>query len=140
MTCFAMTSQQTRLRPRANVHMEEGRLFPTSYASRHWLRCSRAQVSCLLLTSLIPVALYGLNLALCGIAFSLLRAELQRQYKDDATMSEHHARTQRKTIFSLFLYLTSVGTAWISVYISEAIFVLIAVIYFLPEKLSDGDE
>ncbi len=88
----------------------------------------------------LPVALYGLNLALSGGAFCLLRGELQRQYRDDEKMSVHHARIQRKSILSFLLYLLSVGAAWISVYISEAIFVIIPLLYFLPENLAGEDD
>jgi hypothetical protein len=34
-----------------------------------------------------PVALYGLNLAMCGFAFWILRIELARQHRHDPEMS-----------------------------------------------------
>jgi uncharacterized membrane protein len=39
-----------------------------------------------------PVSLYGFDLALCGIAFWLLRIEMVRQHRHDPEMSEYHSR------------------------------------------------
>ena len=81
-----------------------------------------------------PVSLYGLDLTLCAIAFLLLRVEMVRQHRHDPEMSEYHARMQTKNLFSAFIYLAAAGSAHISIYISYFIYVLIPVVYFLPEK------
>lgn len=59
----------------------------------------------------------GLNLALCGVAFGLLRLELVRQHRDKPEMSEDHSRIQLKNLFSAFLYLMAAGLAHTSIYI-----------------------
>jgi uncharacterized membrane protein len=82
----------------------------------------------------MAVALYGLNLGLCGWAFYLLRMELLRQEIAGSALAEHHAAMQRKNRFSAGLYLLSVPLAYISIYASFFIFVLIPAMYFLPEK------
>lgn len=82
----------------------------------------------------MAVALYGLDLTLCAVSFVMLRSELARQYRDDPEMSEYHAAMQRKNAFSATLYLLSAPLAYISIYFSYFIFILIPVIYFLPEK------
>jgi len=86
-----------------------------------------------------PLALYGLNLAMCGFAFWILRIELARQHRHDPEMSEYHSRVQLKNLFSGFLYLSAAALAHVSVYISYFIYVLIPVIYFLPEKKLAAD-
>jgi uncharacterized membrane protein len=81
-----------------------------------------------------PVSLYGIDLAFCGLAFWLLRIEMVRQHRHDPEMSEYHSRMQTKNLFSAFVYLTAAGTAHTSIYISYFIYVLIPLLYFLPEK------
>lgn len=82
----------------------------------------------------MAVALYGLDLAMCGGAFWLLRAELVRQDQRDGHLNEYHARVQRKNLFSASLYFLAVPLAYVSVYASFFIFILIPATYFLPEK------
>jgi uncharacterized membrane protein len=81
-----------------------------------------------------PVSLYGLDLSLCGLSFWILRLELARQHRPDPEMSEYHSRIQLKNLFSAFLYLAAAGLAPVSIYISYFIYILIPVLYFLPEK------
>ena len=87
-----------------------------------------------------PVSLYGLNLAMCGFAFWLLRIELTHQHRDNPEMSEYHSRIQLKNLFSAFLYLTTAGLAHVSIYISYFIYVLIPALYFLPERKLVSDQ
>jgi uncharacterized membrane protein len=81
-----------------------------------------------------PVALYGLDLACCSVAFLLLRAELVRQCRDLPELAEYHSKVLRKNAFSLFLYLLSAALAYIRVEVAYAIFIMVAASYFLPEK------
>jgi uncharacterized membrane protein len=82
----------------------------------------------------MAVALYGLDLAMCGSAFYLLRTELVQQESQDRNLRDYHERVQRKNAFSAGLYFLSVPLAYVSVYASFFIFALIPAIYFLPEK------
>ena len=88
----------------------------------------------------MAVAFYGLDLFLCATGFYLLRTELVRQSRHDSAMTEYHQRIQRKNALSGALYLLSVPLAYVSIYASFFIFVLIPVMYFLPEKTLGGDE
>jgi len=89
----------------------------------------------------MAVALYGLDLTLCSSAFYFLRAELARQHSHDSEMSEYHRGMQRKNALSLLLYLSSAVLAYVSVYLSFFVFILIPAMYFLPEKkLADSEK
>jgi len=88
----------------------------------------------------MAVAFYGLDLFLCATGFYLLRTELVRQSRHDSAMTEYHLRIQRKNALSGALYLLSVPLAYVSIYASFFIFVLIPAMYFLPEKTLGGDE
>jgi uncharacterized membrane protein len=81
----------------------------------------------------MAVALYGLDLTLCSSAFCLLRMELIRQ-EQDFEMKEYHRAIQRKNGISFLLYLSSVPLAYVSIYLSFFVFVLIPALYFLPER------
>lgn len=82
----------------------------------------------------LAVALYGLVLALCGVAFDLLRREIARQQLDDAALSAVHRRSNRRNALSVLLYLAAVPLAWVSVWLSVAIYVLVPLVYFMPGR------
>ena len=86
----------------------------------------------------MAVALYGLDLTLCSAAFYLLRTELVRQAANNPEMVEYHYRVQRKNVVSFLLYLSSVPLAYVSIYASFFVFMLIPALYFLPEKKLAG--
>lgn len=82
----------------------------------------------------LPVALYGLDLSLCGFAFVILRGDLVHQHRHNAEMSGYHTRMRSKNLISALLYGSAVGLAYVSVYLSYAIYFAIPLAYFLPEK------
>ncbi|HVI77303.1 MAG TPA: hypothetical protein VM715_03925, partial [Candidatus Acidoferrum sp.] len=82
----------------------------------------------------MAVALYGLDLTMCAAAFCLLRMELIRQERHDLELVEYHRGILRKNLLSLSLYLSSAPLAYVSIYASFFVFVLIPAIYFLPER------
>ena len=82
----------------------------------------------------LPVALYGGVLTLSAASFTLLRVVLVRHDRSDPELAEHHQAVLRKNVFSTALYASSVPFAFVSVPLAFAIFVLIPVLYFLPER------
>jgi uncharacterized membrane protein len=87
----------------------------------------------------LAVALYGLDLFLCTSGFYFLRMELIRQSRDDMTLVKYHNGIQRRSAFAAALYLLSVPLAYLTIYASFAIFVLLPALYFLPEKTVAGE-
>ena len=87
----------------------------------------------------MAVALYGIDLFFCASGFYFLRTELIRQSGHDSTMVDYHRGVQRKNAFSGALYLLSAPLAFVSIYASFFIFVLIPAMYFLPEKRLAGE-
>lgn len=87
----------------------------------------------------MAVALYGLDLALCGSAFYILRTELVRREPDD-NLRDYHGGIQRKNALSVALYSLSVPLAYVSIYASFFIFALVPAMYFLPEKRLAGTD
>jgi uncharacterized membrane protein len=80
------------------------------------------------------VALYGVVLSLCSVAFVLLRWAILQHHRDNPEMFRYHRHTAFKNISSLLLYLASMGLAFVDVRISYFIFVFVALSYFLPER------
>jgi uncharacterized membrane protein len=82
----------------------------------------------------LPVSLYGLVLFFCGVAFDLLRREIAHQQLDDATLTMVHRRSNWRNAASAVLYLAAVPLAWVSVWLSVAIYLLIPLVYFMPGR------
>ena len=82
----------------------------------------------------LAVALYGLDLFLCTTGFYLLRIELIRQSRDDAALIKYHKSIQRKNAIAAVLYFLCVPLAYLTIYASFGIFILLPALYFLPEK------
>ena len=72
---------------------------------------------------------------MCSMAFILLRIVLTCQDRHDPELAKYHAMIQRKNAFSGVLYFLSVPLAYVSIYASFFIFILIPAMYFLPEKM-----
>jgi uncharacterized membrane protein len=82
----------------------------------------------------LPVALYGLVLAVASWSFTPLRRVIAEQHTDRPDLSEHHGRALVKNRFSPGLYLLGAALASVSVWISFALFVSVPVMYFMPER------
>ena len=82
----------------------------------------------------LPVALYGLVLFFAGAAFDLLRRVIAKGQADDPALAALHRRSDRTNAIGAFLYLASVPLAWVSVWLSVFIFLLVPVVYFMPGR------
>jgi uncharacterized membrane protein len=83
----------------------------------------------------LAVALYGLVLGANILAFALLRLRIVRMTETGAALDAHHTRILRRNILGAALYGASVPLAFVSVFISMAIFVAVPAMFFLPEPL-----
>ncbi|MGZ5786088.1 MAG: TMEM175 family protein [Ramlibacter sp.] len=82
----------------------------------------------------LPVALYGLVMFFSGVAFDLLRREIAQDSGADPTLAEVHRRSNWRNAVAAALYLASAPLAWVSVWISVSIYVLVPLIYFMPGR------
>jgi uncharacterized membrane protein len=86
------------------------------------------------------VALYGVVLSFCSVAFALLRWGILQHHRDNPEMFHYHRRNAFKNVYSLLLYIASVPLAFIDVRVSYFIFVFVALSYFVPErKLAEAE-
>ena len=81
----------------------------------------------------LAVAFYGAILALNSVSFTFLHRCAACLGDRDGHLDDIHRRIIRKDWFFTSIYLLSVPLAYVSVYLSLAIFVIIPAAYFFPE-------
>jgi len=81
----------------------------------------------------IPVALYGVVLLLCAIAFTILARILVAHHGKDSTLAIAIGSDHKGKI-SLLLYASAIPLAFVDPRISLALYVTVAVIWFAPDR------
>jgi len=80
----------------------------------------------------LPTALYGFVLLMAGIAYWFLeRAIIAEQGRDSVLASA--VGKDWKAKFSLILYAAAVGLSFVNQWIADAIYVTVAVMWFIPD-------
>jgi uncharacterized membrane protein len=77
-------------------------------------------------------ALYGIIQLACGVSFMVLTDLIAAQHTDDAVFIARQRALVRKNRVSTALYILAIPAAFVSPYLSIAIFVTIAAIYVSP--------
>lgn len=80
------------------------------------------------------VAVYGLMLNICGIAYTILRRNIMTGHEFSSKMLDALKKQSRKETLSTALYISSVPLAFVNPIISGAIFVIVAVLWLIPDK------
>jgi uncharacterized membrane protein len=80
-----------------------------------------------------PTALYGVILLLAGGAYTLLQQTIIRDQGEHSILAKAVGRDQKGNL-SLVLYFIAVPCAFLDVRISEAIYVGVALIWFVPDR------
>ncbi|MGG4106900.1 TMEM175 family protein [Paenibacillus lautus] len=80
-----------------------------------------------------PTALYGIILLLAAFSYWLLQRMIMNQHFGDSSFVGAIGKDWKGKLSPL-LYLTAALTAYVSVWISGFFFVLVAVIWFMPDK------
>ncbi|HXE23237.1 MAG TPA: TMEM175 family protein [Rhodoferax sp.] len=88
----------------------------------------------------LAITVYSLNLAASAVAYEMLRRGVAAQQPDNTALADMHKRAGRRNQMSIALYLASAPLAYVSVWISIAIFIAMIAVYFKPgptiERLS----
>ncbi|MBK6773104.1 MAG: DUF1211 domain-containing protein [Ignavibacteria bacterium] len=97
--------------------------FPTAFIGEHPV-------------SMIPVMLYGAVLFFAGVSFNLmLRYAVKAKLFHKSVSDEVLNQSVKRGVIGPVVYFVSIISAFISVYVSLAIFLLVPVIYFIPQKI-----
>ena len=81
----------------------------------------------------LPVAVYGVDLALCAIAYTILAVMLRRLHGNDTAFARALGN-DRKGKISLGFYIAAVPLAFVNQWIAVALYVLVTMIWFVPDK------
>jgi uncharacterized membrane protein len=81
----------------------------------------------------VPTAVYGLLLLLAGTAYYILQRCIVRREGHDSTLAAAIGADVKGKL-SMLLYLSAIGLAFISTAISDAIYILIALIWLIPDR------
>ena len=81
----------------------------------------------------LPVAAYGFVLLLCGLSYFVLSRMLIAVNGRDSALAKALG-ADRKAITSLLLYTAAIPIAFIDPRVSGALYVLVAVIWFVPDR------
>jgi uncharacterized membrane protein len=81
----------------------------------------------------LPVALYGINLLLAGIAYFILAHALISLHGVDSALAQALGNDFKGKI-SVLIYLVAVPLAFFSPLVAGALYVLVAVIWLVPDR------
>ncbi len=79
-----------------------------------------------------PVALYGLNLLLAGVAYFILVRSLLKVHASDSTLATALGSDFKGRI-SVIIYLVAVPLAFLSAWIAYGLYVLVAAMWLIPD-------
>ena len=89
--------------------------------------------------SLWPVALYGVNLIMAAVAYYLLAHCLVDLHGKDSTFAKALGN-DRKGKISLVIYAAGIGLSFVHPLIGFAVYVMVAAIWFIPDKRFENHE
>jgi uncharacterized membrane protein len=81
----------------------------------------------------LPTAVYGVSLLMPALAFLILQAALVRSESDERHLRSALGRNW-KGIASPIGYLVGIGLAYVDARLALAMFILIAVLWFIPDR------
>ena len=80
----------------------------------------------------LPVALYGFVLLMAGVAYYLLERILIAHHSEDSALARAVGK-DFKGLASVFLYVVAIALAFVNPWVSCAVYVLVAVMWFIPD-------
>jgi len=81
----------------------------------------------------LPTAIYGVNLVLAAIAYTILTITIIRAHGPGSEL-QRAIGSDFKGKVSIALYVTAVPCAFVHVYISDAIYVAVAMMWLVPDR------
>jgi uncharacterized membrane protein len=81
----------------------------------------------------LPAALYGVVLVMAGVAYFILVRFLLALHGTDSTLAAAIGR-DFKGIVSVLIYLPAIPLAYVSTWISFALYLTVAAIWFIPDR------
>ena len=80
-----------------------------------------------------PVAIYGINLILCALAWEILGRVLLARHESGSLLAQA-LRRHAKEWASLALYATAIGMAFVQPWIACGLYAVVAAMWFVPDR------
>jgi len=81
----------------------------------------------------VPTAAYGFVLLMAAVAFTILQAVLTAQQPEHSRLKTA-VRDRRKEWLSMAIYVSAIPLAFVNQWISDALFVTVALIWLVPDR------
>ena len=82
----------------------------------------------------LPTAVYGFDLFMCAISYTLLQSKLTKHSEGENTLLAEAVGIDIKGKISLALYLIAIGLAFVQKNISHFIYLFVALMWFIPDR------
>jgi uncharacterized membrane protein len=82
----------------------------------------------------VPVAVYGINLLGCAIAYTILAKIIMTHYTHNTSLTEALRKQEKKGSLSLVLYIITIISAFIYPLLSGICIVSVAILWIMPDK------
>lgn len=82
----------------------------------------------------LPVTLYGVNLILCAIGYTILHRTIITHYKHSSKLSVALQKQGVKGNISLVCYAVAIAMSFFHPIVSAILFALVAVLWIIPDK------
>jgi uncharacterized membrane protein len=80
----------------------------------------------------VPVALYGVVLLMSGVSYYLLGRVLIAQHGKDSALARAMGK-DFKGVTSLFIYVVAIALTFVNVWVSCALYIFVAIMWFIPD-------
>jgi uncharacterized membrane protein len=82
----------------------------------------------------LPTAVYGAVLFMCAVSYTVLQSKLTRHSAGENALLAEAVGSDIKGKISLALYVIAIGLAFVQQNISHFIYLLVALIWFIPDR------
>jgi uncharacterized membrane protein len=87
--------------------------------------------------AMLPVALYGFVLLMCGLAYTLLARCLMTVHGKESALASALGK-DGKGLLSVVLYLAGIGLSFVDPWFGFAVYVGVALMWFIPDRRIEG--
>jgi uncharacterized membrane protein len=82
----------------------------------------------------VPTAVYGVVLLMAGVSYTILQNKLVHHSKGENSFLAEAVGSDRKGKLSIGAYIVAIGLAFVNQHISQAIYALVAIMWFIPDR------
>ena len=82
----------------------------------------------------LPTAIYGMVLLLAGFAYTILQNKLVHHSEGENSLLGEAVGRDMKGKLSLVCYLAAIGLAFVNEHISQVIYAVVALMWFIPDR------